>query len=410
MQKLLAFLFSLVAITCFGQEPEAYQFKTIQEANCTPVRDQKNSGMCWAYSGASLMESELMRLGRSATDVSEIYIVRCIYRDKAMNYIRRQGKTNFSQGGLAHDAFNAARKYGLMPQDAYPGKQGYAYDHSKIEVEIKALCDSLLASGKSGRLATDWVQVIDTRLDAHFGLIPGTFTYEGTPHNTETYRNLLGVRPEDYVTLTSFTHHPMYTGFVLEIPDNWSNGIHYNVPLNDLMRALNFALQSGYSATWDADVSNKGFAAKHGVAIVPAIDWDKKNDAQKNHSFKYWEPQKIVTPEMRQELFDVQETQDDHLMHIVGLANEESHKDIYYKVKNSWGEISELKGFLFASEAYMRLNTIGITLNKNAIPQDLRRRLGLEPGVVNIESDKPAPQKRKPVVTKPEGANQLEKQ
>ncbi len=365
--------------------------------------------MCWAYSAASLIESELLRLGKSAADVSEIYIVRCIYREKALNYIRRQGKANFSQGGLAQDAFHAAKKYGLLPQEAYPGKQGYAYDHRKIERELKSLCDSILSSTTSGRLPTDWIQLFDNRLNDFFGVVPETFTYQEQVHTPESFKALLGVRPEDYITITAFSHHPAYQGFVLEIPDNWANNIHYNLPLNDLMRATNYALQGGYTLAWDADVSNIGFSEKHGLAIVPAIDWEKKNDAQKNYTFKSREPQKFVTPEMRQDLFDLQETQDDHLMQIVGLAEEETTKDIYYKVKNSWGEVGKLKGFLFASEAYLRLNTIGLTLHKNALPADLRKRLGLEPGFVAIESERPAP-KPKPVANKPIDVRETEKQ
>jgi bleomycin hydrolase len=392
---IISFLFCCFVTVLTAQEPEPYRFEQVKENACSAVKDQKNTGTCWAFAGSSLMESELMRLGKSSPDISEMYIVRSIYKDKADNYIRRQGKANLSQGGLAHDAFRAAAKHGLMPQDAYQGKQGYDYNHSAIETELKALCDSIIETGRSGK-AIGWQARVDAYLDRTFGVLPATFAVDGRPYSAESYHNQIGLRPDDYVTLTSFTHQPMYSGFVLEIPDNWSNGVHYNVPLNDLMRAINFSLQSGYTIAWDADVSNKGFAPKHAIAIVPSIDWEQKNDAQKKNSYKYWEPQKLVTAEMRQQLFDAQETQDDHLMHIVALASEANTKDIYYKVKNSWGEITDLKGYFYASEAYLRLNTIGVTMNKNAVPQDLRRRLGLEAGTVTVEGGKASiPEKQK---------------
>ena len=396
MRTYLFLLSFCLSFSLIGQEVEPYAFKPMKENPCTVVKNQGNTGTCWAFSGSSLLESELLRLGKTGADVSEIYTVRCIYRDKAENYVRRQGHAQFSQGGLAHDVFNAVKKYGVCPQEAYPGLQKDALNHSKIEPELMAVCDSLIAYGKSGNLPTDWLQRIDAYLDAQFGAAPKLFAYEGRQYTPESYRNQLGIRPEDYVTITSFTHHPMYSNFILEIPDNFSNGTYYNLPLNEMMRSMNFALQSGYTVSWDADVSNKGFAAKHALAIVPNTDWEKKNDAQKSNTFKVREPEKAITQEMRQELFDAQETQDDHLMHVVGLATETNTSGIFYKVKNSWGEISDMKGYFYASEAYMRLNTIAITLNRNAIPQDLRRRLGLEAGEVKIEDGK-SPMKRKPM-------------
>jgi bleomycin hydrolase len=390
MRTIFLLSFLLGSNLLVAQEPEPYRFKTYKDNTCSAVKDQKNTGTCWAFSGSSLMESEILRTNKTANvDVSEMYIVRCIYRDKAENYIRRQGKANLSQGGLAHDSFNAARKYGLVPQEVYPGTQGYNYNHEKLEKDLKSRCDEILASAKNGRLPATWMQQIDGFLDEQFGKQPGKFTFEGKQYTPDTYRAALGIKTEDYITLTSFSHHPEYGNFILEIPDNFSNGTYYNLPLDELMRTINFVLQTGYTIAWDADVSNKGFSAKNGIAIVPAVDWEKKNDAQKSNAFKYREPQKQVTALMRQELFDVQETQDDHLMHIVGIQTEEGSGDIYYKVKNSWGEISDLKGFFYASEAYMRLNTIGITVNKYAIPLDIRKRLGLEPGPVNIEGAAP---------------------
>lgn len=380
-----------VAAQLFGQEPEPYRFTSVKDLPATQVKDQGKTGTCWAFSGTSLIESELIRLGKNDTDISEMYVVRCIYAEKATNYIRRQGHTRFSEGGLAHDVFNVVNKYGLLPQKAYPGKQNDGpYDHSKIEVELKKICDDVIASGKSGTLPTDWLQRIDNYLNAQFGAVPASFMHEGKTYVPQSFRDALGIRATEFVTLTSFSHHPFFSSFILEIPDNFSNGSYYNVPLNDLIRCINYSVQSGYSVSWDADVSNKGFGPKHGLAIVPAVDWSKKSDVQKTNTFKYREPELQVSQDLRQQQFDIQETQDDHLMHITGIMNEPD-AGIFYKVKNSWGEISDLKGYFYASEAYVRMNTIGITLNKEAIPVDLRRRLGLEEGMVAIEKGQRAP-------------------
>jgi bleomycin hydrolase len=390
MMRLFVFILACsISSGLLAQEPEKYSFKTVKECAATEVKDQGKTGTCWAFSGSSLIESELMRLGITDVDASEIYIVRCIYQAKAENYVRRQGNARLTEGGLAHDVFMAIMKHGMMPQKAYPGKQKGAYDHSNIEPELKKLCDEILASGKSGRLATAWQKRIEAYLNEQFGEVPKEFSYNDKKYSAQSYAVALGIEPQDFVTLTSFTHHPFYQSFVLEIPDNFSNGLYYNLPLNEMMRCINSAVQNGYTVSWDADVSNKGFAAKHGIAIVPKIDWEAKNDVQKTNTFKYRETEKSITQELRQELFDLQETQDDHLMHITGIVSESNTSGIFYRVKNSWGEISDLKGYFHASEAYLRLNTIGVTLHKSALPVDVRRRLGLEEGSVNIENSTP---------------------
>lgn len=380
--------------------PEPYEFKEVKRLSATPVKSQDQTGTCWAFSTASFLESEVERLGKGTVNLSEMFVVRHIYRQKCENYVRRQGHARFSEGGLAHDLLNAVRDHGVAPEDAYPGRKDPAkpYHHAGLEKNLKKMCDDFVALAKEERLPAGWLSDIDKALDAEFGPVPTQFVVGNTIFTPQSYRDFLGIKPDDYVTITSFTHHPFYTAFILEIPDNFANGTFYNLPLNEMMRCLNYSIQQGYSVEWDADVSNAGFSAENGLAIVPAKDWAAKTSAEQANTFKFYEPEKEVTQNSRQDLFDRQITQDDHLMHITGILDE-AHSGLYYVVKNSWGEISPLKGYVYASEDYLRLNTISFTVHKNALPKDVRQRLGLEPGEVRIEKQPgagavPAPTKK----------------
>ena len=388
MKKLIfSLLAGLLTLSLAAQKgPEPYSFKPFKVLTATPIKNQQQTGTCWAFSSASFLESELMRLGKGQVNLSEMYVVRHVYRLKCENYVRRQGDARFGEGGLAHDLLNAVRTYGVVPEEAYPGRKDPSkpLNHGALEKNLKGICDKFIEEGKNGTLKADWMADIDRALDAEFGPLPTQFTVGGTQFTPQSYLDFLGLHPDDYVTITSFTHHPFYEPFVLEIPDNFAYGTYYNLPLNEMMRCLNFSIQQGYTVTWDADVSNEGFSAQNGLAIVPEKDWSAKSTAEQNSTFKYWEPEKDINQEYRQQQFDRQITQDDHLMHVVGILDE-SHSGIYYSVKNSWGEISDLKGYVYVSEDYMRLNTISFTVNKNALPPDVRKRLGLEPGEVKIE-------------------------
>ncbi|MEO6039730.1 MAG: C1 family peptidase, partial [Saprospiraceae bacterium] len=341
---------------------------------------------CWAFSTASFLESEALRVGKGEQDLSEMFVVRNIYHQKCDNYVRRQGHAQFGEGGLAHDELNAVRQYGLLPESVYPGRKNLAkpYNHSQLVTALKTLCDGFVAQATEGKLATNWISRVDSMLDVEFGPVPLKFVLGQTEFTPISYRDFLGVNPDDYVTVTSFTHHPFYSTFVLEVPDNWSNGLFYNLPISDLMRCAKNSIEQGYTVEWDADVSNNGFAAGNGMAIVAAKDWKDKDAAARNNTFKMWEAEKPVTQDYRQQLFDRQETMDDHLMHLVGIMDEK-HSGLYYVVKNSWGQISDRKGYVYVSEAYMRVNTISFTVHKSALPQDIRRQLGIEMGEVNKE-------------------------
>ena len=386
MKKLLfSFLFAAIALTVFAQT-EPYEFKEYKRNKTTPVKSQDQTGTCWAFSTASFLESEALRLGKKDVDLSEMYIVRNIYRLKCENYVRRQGHAQFGEGGLAHDAIHAVAQFGIMPESEYPGRKDpkAPLNHGKLEKTLKNLCDDFVKLGKDGKVPADWMTKIDAALDEEFGKVPTKFTFSNVVFSPTSYRDYLGFKTDDYVTVTSFTHHPFWEKFILEVPDNWANGEMYNVPISDLMRCAKNSIEQGYTVEWDADVSNEGFSAPNGLAIVPSTAWKDKDGIAQTNTFKLWESETKITQELRQQLFDRQVTTDDHLMHIVGLLDEK-HSGVYYVVKNSWGELSDLKGYVNCSEAYMRQNTISFTVHKDGIPEDIRRRLGLLPGEANIE-------------------------
>lgn len=382
MRLLSAFFVVLFAFSfAAAQEPgEPYQFKDVARQFATPVKNQQSTGTCWAFSCASFFESEAYRNGKGEVNLSEMWVVRHTYRLKCENYVRRQGTAQFGEGGLGHDLVNAVKAYGIVPEDLYPGRKSPndIYDHSDMANKLKKICDEAVADGKKGELSPDWLNKVDQVLDEKFGALPpAKFTVNNLPFTPQRYRDYLGIIPDNYVSITSFTHHPFWSTFILEVPDNFSNGEFYNIPLDQMMATIDYALRQGFTIEWDADVSNTGFSPKNGIAIVPAIDWKNKTDIQREATFKYWEKEKDITQAYRQEQFDRQATMDDHLMHITGLTAQGEQGDLFYIVKNSWGDNGAAKGYLNVSAAYMKLNTISILVHKNAIPADIKERLGL---------------------------------
>lgn len=392
-QLLLVLLLAAACTSLFAQSNEPYEFKEYKRHAATPVKSQDQTGTCWAFSTASFLESEALRLGKNETNLSEMFVVRNIYRMKCDNYVRRQGTAQFGEGGLAHDMLNAVKKFGIVPESVYPGRKdpNKPYNHGQLEKKLKEKCVEFAQQGKQGKLDPSWIRQIDAMLDEEFGPLPTQFNYNGVDYTPASFREYLGVKPDDYVTITSFAHHPFWDKCILEIPDNWSNGAFYNLPLDEMMRCATYAIEKGYTLEWDADVSNSGFSAGNGIAIVPQESWLAKSAAARSNAFKVWEPEQKITQAYRQQLFDSQETMDDHLMHVTGVVDER-HSGIFFVVKNSWGEISDYKGYVYVSDAYMRLNTISYTLPISALPQDVRRRLGFEEGPVNIEDNSTTPQ------------------
>lgn len=370
---LLLTILSFCGLVANAQTP--YKFSEVRSMPTTTVKDQGSTGTCWSFSTISFLESELMRMGKGEHDLSEMFIVRHIYRDKCSNYVRRLGKAPLSQGGLAHDALSVVERYGLVPESVYPGRKDTArpFNHTDLEQNLQQLCERYVQQAQEGNLSQRWIQEVDSVLDAAFGVLPKEFTYKNGRYNPLSFRNYLGISPNQYVHLTSFTHHPFYTHFILEIPDNFAGGKYYNVPIEALMNVIQYALQQGYTVEWDADISNEGFSKEKGVAIVPRKIWAEKKPEEQRQTFIIAEDEMDITQSYRQELFDRLITQDDHLMHIVGLLDEDQ-SGAFYAVKNSWGDGGARNGFVYASDAYVRLNTISATIHRDALPDDLKKR------------------------------------
>lgn len=364
----ILFFFSSLHAQVDVKKEAGYDFTIQKKIECTPVKSQGKTGTCWSFSTVSFLESELIRTGKGQYDLSEMSIVRNIYKDKAMNYVLRQGKAQFSQGSLNHDVIKAFKRGGILPEEVYSGKlEGEtAHNHSELAKGLEGYLDGIL---KSKSLSTKWMTGFEGILDAYLGKAPDQFEYGGKKYTNESFKEELGLNPDDYVEITSYTHHPFYETFVLEIPDNYSNGSYYNVPLSDLQSIVDNALENGYSVAWDGDVSEKGFLAKEGLAIVPL-------DEGSEDSYASPSKEKNITQEDRQSTFLSYSTTDDHLMHLTGTATDQNGTK-YYLTKNSWGEISDYKGFLYMSESYFRLKTVGVLVHKDALSDDMKKKLML---------------------------------
>lgn len=366
MKKSFFLLLSIFAAQCLLAQ---YQFTLTSDCNCTSIKNQQNTGTCWSFATASFLESELIRMGKTEEyDLSEMYFVRQIYQDKAQNYVYRQGKAQFSQGGLSHDVISAFTKAGAVPESVYSGKLPgeYMHDHSELEVALKGLVDVIT---KEKKPTNKWTAAVAGILDAYLGRAPEKFTVNGKEYTPQSYAASLGINPSDYISFTSYTHHPFDQKMVLEIPDNWSNGSYYNVPINDIVTITKNAITKGYSVAWDGDVSEKGFSAGKGMAVLPVNE--KREDL-----FTQPGEEVAVTQALRQSTFNDFSTTDDHLMHISGTAKDQNGTTYFY-TKNSWGEISPYSGYLYMSEPYFRLKTVGIMVHKDAVPTEIRKRLGI---------------------------------
>jgi bleomycin hydrolase len=334
-----------------------YEFTIDSEVSCSPVRSQDRTGTCWCYAGTSFLESELMRRSEGTHDLSEMFVVKNIYRDKALNYVLRQGKANFSQGALAHDYLNAIEKYGIVPEEVFSGKTigETAHDHGEMEGILTGMLE---ATVKQKKLTPRWSTAFDKVLGVYLGDSPDLFQYRNATWTPEDFADSIEFDADDYIAFTSYTHHPFYEPFVLEIPDNFSNGSFMNVPIEEIIEIIDSAIDEGYSVMWDGDVSEKGFSANRGVAVLPADPKAKGLNGPVE--------QMEVSQELRQERFLSYSTTDDHLMHLVGRATDQNGNK-YYLIKNSWGKIGPHKGYLYMSEAYVRLHTLAITLNRDCL-------------------------------------------
>jgi bleomycin hydrolase len=351
-----------MTLNAFSQK---YEFQIIKEIKCTPVTAQQNTGTCWSFSSTSFLEAEIIRKTGTAVDLSEMYTVRNIYLDKAENYVMRQGKAQFGEGGLNHDVMNSALKYGLTTQAEYSGKteSDAKYDHSKMVVELEEIVKKAIE--QTPKAYPNWKSDYNAVLDKYMGKIEGVKTI---PSEILTRDYKLDLN--DYITITSFRHQPVHTKFILNIPDNFSNGYFYNLTLDEFVQNIDNAIDKGYTVALDSDVSETTFSAKTGVAVIP------QNETDTAAILTEIKPEKVITPEYRQAEFENYNTMDDHLMHIVGKAKDQKG-NVYYKVKNSWGATSGRDGFIYMSVAYLRLKAISVLLHKDALTAPTKKALGL---------------------------------
>jgi bleomycin hydrolase len=363
-----------------GKVKEAYVFKTITEVKRTPVKDQYRTGTCWCFSTISFLESELLRTGKGEFDLSEMFVVRHTYPHKVLNYIRLHGTANHAQGGQSHDVFDQIRRYGIVPEVEYPGMniEENRHNHGEMAAVLKAIGEAVLKR-RGRRVTPRWLEAYKAVLDVYLGKPPKSFTYNGKTYTPKSFADSLGLNPDDYIELTSYSHHPFYKQCRIELPDNWTyNDEYYNVPIDDLERIVDYALKNGHSFVWDGDVSEKEFSSrKLGYAIVPGKSWEDKTTAEREKPITGPVKEKEVTREMRQKTFDNFATTDDHLMHIVGLAQDQKGNK-FYLTKNSSGTDRKNKGYVYMSRAYFRLKTMAVMINKHALPEDIKAKLGLK--------------------------------
>jgi len=382
MKKFIILVLSLSSFVIAAQEKtnkkgSEYKFTTIKSLDATEVKNQNITSTCWSFSTLSFLESELIRLGKgNEFNLSEMFVVRKAYTMKAENYIRMHGRTNFGEGGGFPDVLNVIKKYGMVPEEVYTGKKeaGAPHNHKMLETTLKNILRPASLDETQKIDFSFFKNSVDAVCDEYLGKAPEKFQYKGKEYTSKTFAEATGFNPNDYVYITSFTHHPFYSQFVLEVPDNWNWENMYNVPLNELQEIMNNSINTGYTFAWAADISEKGFLYKDGLAIVP--DNNLTEEEIKNSNVKPVNQLKI-TQELRQKAFDNYETQDDHGMHIVGTAKDQNGV-LYYVVKNSWGkETNQCDGYFYASESYVLYKTTSIMVHKKAIPAAVAKKLGI---------------------------------
>ena len=386
---ILSCMLAFSVSTAFGQ---GYQFTEVVTVPATPVKNQAATGTCWCFATTSFMESELLRMGKGTYDLSEMFIVRQKYMNQLQDNYLRRGNGNIGQGSLSHTFMNAYRQVGIVPEEVYTGinYDSERHNHSEMVRYMHAIADVAV---KTKQRSPEYDKLIANLFDTYLGKLPEKFTYKGKEYTPKSFAESLGLNMDDYIELTSFTHHPYYVKFDVEVPDNWEHSLMYNLPLDEMMETVDYALTNGYTVCWDGDVSEKGFSFTNGVAINPEVKkvedlsntdrarFEKLGEKERlEEVFKFERPypEIKVTPEVRQAGFESFVTTDDHLMHVTGITKDQNGTK-YYITKNSWGtDRNKFGGYLNMSESFVRAKTIYVMVHKDAIPKANKIKLGIK--------------------------------
>jgi cysteine peptidase len=393
MRKLT--ILTIAIVSCLGgfaqKDTTGFVFTTVKENKITSVKNQNRSSTCWAYSALGFLEAELLRLNKGDCDFSEMFVVYHTMLDRAVNYVRLHGDASFSPGGSFYDVLYCWRHYGIVPDKAMPAGVMYGdtlANHSDLDAAAKAYVD-VIAKSTASKISPLWRRPLEVIYETYLGKLPQEFTYKGKKYTPRSFADSFGLNMDDYVSLTSYSHHPFYEAFALEIQDNWRGGMSYNLPIDELMQVMRNAVNTGYTIAWGSDVSEEGFT-RNGIAVMPDV---KKGAELTGSDMAHWLglskadrraeltsrplPEMTVTQQMRQEAYDNWETTDDHGMLIYGLAKDQNGKQ-YFMVKNSWGQAGKYKGFWYASEAFVAYKTMNIVVHKNAIPKEILKKLNIK--------------------------------
>lgn len=382
----------LLSLNTVAQEPkkeEGFVFSTVKENPITSIKNQNRSSTCWSFSSLAFLESELLRQGKGEYDLSEMFVVHHTMADRAERYVRLHGDNSFSPGGSFYDVVYCMNNYGLVPQEAM---NGIMYgDTLPVHNELDAVAEAYvnaIAKGKLTKLTPVWMNGLNAIYDTYLGKCPEKFSYKGKEYTPLTFAKSLGLNADDYVSLTSYTHHPFYKKFAIEIQDNWRNAESWNLPIDEFMTVIENAVNNGYTVAWGSDVSEDGFT-RDGIAVVPQMNrtdltgsdmarWTGLTMADKRKELTSKPmPEMDITQEMRQKAFNNWETTDDHGMLIYGTAKDQDGKE-YYMVKNSWGTNNKYKGTWYASKAFVKYKTMNILVHKDALPKEIAKKLGFK--------------------------------
>ncbi len=389
MKRLLIYSLMLcmtASLAAQNYNDTTFNFTVVKENKITPVKNQANSSTCWSFSGLAFFESELLRLGKPAVDLSEMFVVHHSYSDKADKYLRMNGTSNFAPGGSFYDDVYVWKTYGMIPDSMMNGLNYGETKHNHGELDaLTGAFMTTMVKNPNKKISSAWKPAFEGILNAYLGKLPTEFTVNGKKYTPVSYANSLGLNMDDYVSITSFTHHPFYTKFAIEIPDNWRWAESYNIPLDEFDRIFDYAVENGYTVAWGSDVSEKGFT-RNGIGLLPETKSENLNGTdqakwvgkQKDMKYDIKGPmiEEKVTQESRQKGFDNYQTTDDHGMLIYGIAKDQNGTP-YYMVKNSWGTDNKYKGTWYVSKPFVMSKTINILVHKDAVPKDIRKKLGI---------------------------------